>query len=230
MRIPGWLVGLALILIPLSAYAIDKDAPTFFQYLKSPDIAYLLLLLGIYGLFFELTNSGLIVPGLVGLFSLLLALYAFQIIPINYIGLMLIFIGFTFMAAEVYLFNYGVLGIIGVITLLVGSVMLFDVPGSDNHLNWTLVFGMSVFTIAFFVMVMTLAFQSHKKSVKTGKEGLIGSDGIVISQMNKQVIARVHGEMWEIIAPETLNVGDHVKVTGINGLKLNVTKVSDVKE
>lgn len=234
MRISRWLVGLALILLPLSAayaaYTLNAEGPSFFRFLKSPELAYLLLLVGIYGLFFELANSGLIIPGLVGLFSLLLAMYAFQLIPINYVGLMLIVIGFTLMVAEVYLFNYGVLGITGVITLIVGSVMLFDVPGSDNQLNWSLVFGMSIVTIAFFVMVMTLAFQSHRKLVKTGKEGLIGSDGVVVSMMNKQVIARVQGEMWEVQTQQPLNVGDHLKVTGIDGLKLQVTKVPGVKE
>lgn len=232
MRLPQWLIGVACILMPFAAYAaaVEMEPLNFFRFLKSPELAYLLLLVGIYGLFFELANSGLIIPGVIGLFSLLLAMYAFQLIPINYVGLMLIVIGFTLMVAEVYLFNYGVLGITGIITLIVGSVMLFDVPGSANQLNWSLVFGMSVVTIAFFVMVMTLAFQSHKNLVKTGKEGLIGSEGVVISIMNKQIIARVQGEMWEVQTPEPLKVGDHLKVTGIDGLILQVTKVSDVKE
>lgn len=221
------LLGLGLLLIPISVYGVDTNPPpTFFSFLTSPTIVYILLLIGVYGLFFELANAGLVVPGLIGLTCMLLAMYAFQLIPINYTGLVLILIGFALMAGEVYLFSYGVLGLVGVITLIVGSVMLFDVPGANNQLNWPLVFCMSTVTIIFFGMVMMIAMQSHNKAVTTGKEALIGSEGTVIQVTKDHTIARVQGEMWEVTSPSSLKVGDEIKVTNINELTLAVKKTS----
>lgn len=222
-----WGVFLVLLLLPLSVHAIDMNPPpTFFSFLTSPTIVYLLLLAGVYGLFFELANAGLVIPGLVGLSCLLLAMYAFQLIPINYTGLMMILAGFALMAAEVYAFSYGILGLIGIVTLIVGSIMLFDVPGSNNQLNWPLVFCMSAVTIVFFGMVMMIAIKSHKKIVKTGKEGLIHSEGTVTQTTEDHAIVQVQGEIWKAFSSEALQVGDVIEVIDINGLTLTVKKKS----
>lgn len=194
----------------------------FLQFLTNPNVAYILMLIAIYGLFFELSNPGLVLPGVAGLISLLLVLYAFQLMPINYAGLALVLIGIGFMIVEVYVSSFGVLGIGGVIAFILGSVMLFDIHDANYHLAWALVLSMSVVTIAFFFIVLTLALRSHRKAVVTGREGLIGSAGIVMSIANEQVVVRVLGEIWKARSPVMLDEGQKIKVTKVDGLVLVV--------
>ena len=194
----------------------------FLSFITDPNIAYILMLIAIYGLFFELANPGLILPGVCGVIALLLVLYAFQLMPINYAGLMLIVIGLIFMIFEALTPSFGVLGIGGVIAFMIGSIMLFDMQSPDYQLSWPLVIMMSIVTTVFFLMILTLAIRSHKKAIITGKEGLIGSEGLVISAMNEQIIVRVWGELWEARADSMLKPGQKIKVIGVNGLILSV--------
>lgn len=204
------------------SYATTDWRHDFLSFLTNPNIAYLLMLLAMYGLFFELSNPGLVLPGVAGLIALLLVLYAFQLMPVNYVGMSLITLGILFMIFEVMVSSYGVVGIGGAIAFIIGSIMLFDAPDPHFRLSPTLIAAMSMLTIGFFFVILTIAIRSHKRAVVTGQEGLIGSDGVVISVMNEQVIVRVMGELWEARSPTMLNPGATVKVTAIKGLTLTV--------
>lgn len=192
----------------------------FLSFLTNPNIAYILMLVAIYGLFFELSNPGLILPGVAGIIALFLVLYAFQLMPINYVGLSLVLIGIGFMVLEVLISSFGMIGFGGVIAFIIGSVMLFEDNESGYHLTWPLILIMSIISISFFFMLLSLAVKSHKKAVVTGREGLIGSKGVVLNVMNEQVVVRVLGEIWEARSSQMLDRGQKVIVTRVNGLTL----------
>lgn len=211
----------------LTIHTIEKDwRADFLAFITNPNIAYLLMLLAIYGLFFELSNPGLILPGVAGVIALVLVLYAFQLMPINYAGLTLMLVGIGFMIMEVYITSYGALGIGGVIAFVLGSIMLFDSNSTYYHLNWSLVIGMALVSLAFFFVAITIVIRAHKRAIVSGKEALIGTTGTVISLMNDHVTVSVLGEIWDARSNASLNEGDNIKVTAINGLTLNVEPVS----
>jgi membrane-bound serine protease (ClpP class) len=190
--------------------------------ITDPSIAYILMLLGIYGLLFEFYNPGLVLPGVVGGICLLVALYAFQLLPVNYAGLALIALGIGFMVGELFVTSYGALGIGGVIAFVLGSVMLIetDVPGYD--IPWSLIATVAVASAAFFVLVIGMALQARRRPVVTGSEELIGAPGEVIEHADGQWWARVHGEMWKVRSLAHLQRGQRVRVTRIDGLLLEV--------
>lgn len=194
----------------------------FLTFITNPNIAYILMLIAVYGLFFELSNPGLVVPGIVGVIALLIVLYAFQLMPINYTGLALIGFGIVCMIFEVYVSSFGILGVGGVIAFIIGSVMLFDIHDVNYRLTWPLIFVMSAISTIFFLIVLSIAVQSHKKAIVTGKEGLIGSTGTVLSVTNGQIVVRVLGEIWNAKSSSPLKSGDNIKVTKIQGLLLIV--------
>lgn len=201
----------------------------FLVFLTHPNIIYLLLLVAMYGLFFEFSNPGAILPGVVGVIALVLVLYALQLIPINYIGLILLLLGLTFMIAEIYITSHGILGLGGVIAFIIGSIMLFDTNDPQYRITISLIITMSLLTLIFFVFILNLAFRSYKKAIVTGQEGLVGSEGIVISSMNEQIIIRVMGEIWEARANLMLNPGQKVRVIKIHGLILIVEPINNKK-
>lgn len=205
---------------------IEKYTPDwrydFLSFITNPNVAYILLLIAFYGLFFEFSSPGAIIPGVVGLISLLLVLYAFQLMPVNYTGLALVFVGIAFMLFEVYSSSFGILGIGGAIAFIIGSILLFDVNDPNYKLTLRIIGLMSMVTIAFFFILISLAYRSQKQAVVSGREALIGSEGIVLSSKGENVIVRVAGEIWEAQATEKLKTGDKVRVTEIEGLKLTV--------
>jgi len=194
----------------------------FLSFITNPNIAYLLMLIAIYGLFFEFSNPGLIVPGVIGTISLLLVLYAFQLMPINYAGLALVLLGIICMLFEVYVSSFGIIGIGGVIAFIIGSVMLFDIHDANYHLTWSLILIMSTLSIIFFLVIITLALRSHRKKIVSGREGLLGCEGMVLSVMNDQIVVRVMGEIWDANSSQHLNPGDKIKVIKIEGLVLKI--------
>ena len=194
----------------------------FLSFITNPTIAYLLMLVAIYGLFFELSNPGLILPGFAGLICLLLAFYAFQMLPVNYTGLSLVLVGIAFMVLEFYVSSFGALGIGGLIAFILGSIFLFDARDPAFHVTLSIIIVMGVITAAFFFFVLTLAFRSQKKAVVTGKEGLIGTRGVVISVTNKHAVVRVLGELWDAESASMLHPGQEVIVTKVQGLTLEV--------
>jgi len=190
--------------------------------ITDPSIAYILMLLGIYGLLFEFYNPGLVLPGVVGGICLLVALYAFQLLPVNYAGLALILLGIGFLVAELFVTSYGALGIGGVIAFVLGSVMLIetDVPGYE--IPWTLIAAFAVTSAAFFLVVIGMAVQARRRPVVTGSEELIGAPGQIIREADGQWWARVHGEIWKVHSRFDLHPGQRIRVTRMDGLMLEV--------
>ncbi len=222
----GWL-GFIAVLFPsllLAAGVLQhvSQTETALQLLMNPNVVYLLLLVGIYGLFFEIAHPGLILPGVLGMVALLLVVYAFQLIPINYFGLVLLAFSLLLMLFEVYVFSFGIMGILGVGIFLFGSFLLFNTPDSKENLSWLLILTMSLLTLGFFFMLAFLVMQSRKKTIVTGKEGLIGREAEVLSVIHHQVVVRVLGEIWQAKSKSPVHPHQQVRVINIEGLVLEV--------
>jgi membrane-bound serine protease (ClpP class) len=191
--------------------------------ITNPSLAYLLILVGIYALIFEFMNPGLVLPGVVGAICLLVALYAFHLLPVNYAGLALIVLGIAFMVAEAFLPAFGSLGVGGIIAFVIGSVILYDeveVPGFD--MPWGLVAGVAVASGAFIFFVVGLAVRSRKRPVVAGREYLIGAKGEALEDFEREGWARVQGETWRVRCAAPVRRGERVAVRSIEGLTLNV--------
>ena len=191
--------------------------------IADPSIAYLLLLGGLFGLFFEFSNPGFVLPGVVGAICLLLALYALQMLPVNYAGLSLIILGLAFMVAEVFIPSFGVVGIGGVIAFLIGSVLLIDtdVPGYGVPLSMIVPVGLASGLLIFIVGGMAL--KARQRPVVSGEEELIGGIGEVLEDFDgKDGWAHVQGETWRIRSKQPLYKGQKIRVVGINGLIFDV--------
>jgi membrane-bound serine protease (ClpP class) len=196
--------------------------------ISNPTIAYILLILGFYGLFFEITHPGAIFPGVIGAICLILALYALQTLPVNYAGVLLILLSMILFLLEVKIQSHGALGLGGVISLLLGSLLLFsrDIPYLQISL-WAIA-GVIVVTSVFFLIVITKVIQVHKRKPVSGKEGIIGEKGIAKSDIDKNGgIVFVHGEIWKAISNEKIKKGEEIIVKKIDGLKLIVEKIKE---
>lgn len=203
----------------------------FLAIITDPNIAYILLLIGVYGLLFEFMNPGFILPGVAGLISLLIALYAFQLLPINYVGLALLFLGIGFMITEIFLPTLGTIGIGGVIAFIIGSIMLFDKNIQGFSLILPVIIMISLVTVGFFSLIYLLALKVHRKPIVSGLEQLIGSKGnvIILNGNQEKPRIRIRGELWQIRSKEPLKEGDKVRVLGIDELKLIVVPDKEKK-
>ena len=190
--------------------------------IADPNIAYILMLLGIYGLFFELWNPGYVLPGVIGGICLLLALYAFQVLPISYAGLGLILLGITFMVAEAFMPSFGALGIGGLVAFVVGSIILFDAEVEDFAVAWQLIAAVAAMSAAFFFGVVYLALKSRQREVVSGAEELVGSLGEALEDFTGTGRVRVHSEEWQARSASPLKQGQKVRVVGRDGLVLTV--------
>lgn len=207
----------------LSIETIKPDwRSQFLAFITDPNIAYMLLLVAMYGLFFELSNPGLVLPGVAGIIALLMALYAFQLLPVNYAGLALIFVGVCFMIFEVSVSSFGVVGVGGIIAFVVGSIMLFETTNPYFQVAYSLIAAMSLTTALFILLAMTLMIRAHRKPVVTGHAGLIGKEGIVMSCHADYVIIQLMGEIWKAKAHDILRPGQTIKVVKTDGLLLTI--------
>ena len=194
----------------------------FLSIITDPNIAYILLLIAMYGIFFELMNPGAIVPGVIGVISGIIALYALNMIPFNYAGLLLILLGIAFMVAEVFVSGFGVLGIGGVVAFAFGSLLLFDADTLGSSVSLPLVIAFSLVSLAFFILVMRLFIRSRAAKVVTGAEEMIGAVGEVVGADGDEYRVRCHGETWRATSDSALNVGQNVHVVGRSGLVLHI--------
>ncbi len=185
-----------------------------------PNIAYVLLLLGIYGLFFELANPGFIVPGVIGAISLVLAMYTFQVLPINYAGLALILLGLAFMVAEAFVPSFGVLGIGGIVSFVVGSVILMD--KAYLQVSLVLVGGTALVTASFFCWVGSKLFVIRRKKIRTGVDGMIGGLGEAMEDFDGEGRVWIQGESWRGYCREPVKKGQQVRVVTQEGLLLQL--------
>ena len=207
---------------------VDPDwRNRFLGTITDPSIAYILMLLGIYGLLLEGYNPGFILPGVVGAISLLLALYAFQLLPINFAGVALILLGVAFIVTEMFLPSFGILGMGGAVSFVVGSVMLMDTDVPQFMIPWQVIAGVSAATFLFLVVVIRMALQAGGRPVVSGAETLIGDTGEALADFEGSGWARVQGELWKVRSRGPVRRGQKVTVTGISGLELEVALVSD---
>ncbi len=199
----------------------------FLSVITNPNIAYILLLVAMYGIFFELMNPGAVLPGVLGSISGVIALYALNIIPFNYAGLLLIVLGISFMIIEVFVAGFGLLGIGGVISFAFGSVLLFDADTLGNSVSIPLVIAFSLVSLAFFILVMKLFLSSQSAKIVTGAEEMVGSFAEVVKVDTNGYHVLCHGEIWSATCSATLVVGQKVEVTELLGLEL---KIKPIKE
>ena len=190
--------------------------------ITNPSMAYILMLLGIYGLFFEMWHPGLLFPGVLGAISLLLALFAFQVLPVSFAGIGLILLGIGMMVAEIFVPSFGALGLGGVAAFVVGSVMLLDAASPGFGPSWWLVGGVALMSAAFFMTVVSLALRARRRPVVSGREQMIGAVGEALSTFKTDGRVRVHGEEWQARTRLPLVRGQKVKVVGMEGLVLSV--------
>jgi membrane-bound serine protease (ClpP class) len=190
--------------------------------ITDPGIAYLLLMIGIYGLLFEFYSPGLIAPGVIGGISLLLALFALQLLPVSYSGLALIALGVGLLVAEHFTPGFGVLGMGGITAFVIGSIMLIDSDVPGYRVPWPLIALMLALSAAFLLVVLSFAMRARRRPVVSGREYLLGAAGEVVTLMEGGAFARIQGEMWKVRAHTPLEVGQPVSVVGIDGLVLRV--------
>ena len=193
--------------------------------IASPNVAYVLMMLGLVGLYLELSNPGLILPGVLGSLSLILALYAMQMLPINYSGLLLIFIGVILLIAEVSLMSYGLLALSGAISIFLGSIMLIDSEDPAMQISKIVLYPTLGMTFLVSIGSIYLAKKTHQLVTTTGMEGLLGEIGVVKEILNLEGLVLIHGEMWKAESDTVILVGEKVSVEVVKGLKIKVRKV-----
>jgi membrane-bound serine protease (ClpP class) len=200
--------------------------------ISDPNIAYIFMLLGIYGLFFELSNPGSILPGVLGGIFLILAFYSLQTLPVNWAGLALILFALVLFILEVKVTSYGILTIGGVVAMFLGSIMLFSKPVNDFDpviaVSLRVVIIATMATAAFFAFALGLAFKAHRRHVTTGKEGMIGEVGTALTSLHPETTGRVqvHGELWSARSDDSIKKGEQVKIVSINGMEIKVAKAN----
>ena len=232
-KINGWTVNIngQDVILETSDLAIETIVPDWRNELLSvitnPNIAYILMLLGIYGLFFELTNPGFVLPGVIGGISLLLALYALQVLPVNYAGLALMILGVIFMVAELFAPSFGALGIGGIISFVVGSVILFDTEGSGIKVAIPIIAAVSIVSSIFFLITLRMVYAAHHKPIVSGVDEMLGSIGQVLQDFEGSGHIHIHGEAWQVKSKLPFKRGDHVRVTSIDGLILSVEPIKE---
>jgi membrane-bound serine protease (ClpP class) len=191
--------------------------------ITNPAVAYIMIIVGIYALIFEFMNPGLVLPGVVGAICLLLALYAFHLLPVNYAGLALILLGIAFMIAEAFLPAFGSLGVGGLIAFVIGSVILLedtDLPGFE--IPYGLIAGVAATSAAFLFFVVGVAVRNRKRPVVSGREYLIGAPAEALEDFAAEGWARVQGETWRVRSAAPVRRGQRLRVKSIDGLVLTV--------
>ncbi len=194
------------------------------DFISDPNVAYLLMLLGFYGIFFEMTNPGAIFPGVFGAIALILAFYSFQTLPVNYAGLLLIILAIILFLLEIKITSYGVLTIGGIISMVIGSVMLFESPLPFFRLSLKVILPAVILTALFFFLTIRLVIKAHMRKPVTGTEGLIGLEGRAKTDIEKEGLVFVHGEIWKASSDEPIKAGEKVVVEEVENLKLKVKK------
>ena len=197
----------------------------FLNVITDPNVAYVLMMLGMLGLFFELSNPGVILPGIIGGISLILAFFAFQSLPINYAGLLLILFGIVLLVAEIKIVSHGVLAIGGMISMALGSLMLFDSPEVGFRVSWWVIAPTVGATAGLFLFVVAAGVRALGRPTATGAEGLVGKTATVRERLAPEGQVMVSGEIWRAVAQgEPLEPGAQVRIVSVDGLTLKVAK------
>ncbi len=194
--------------------------------ISDPNVAYILMLVGIYGLIYEFANPGMLLPGVAGAICLVLALFAFQVLPVNYAGMGLIILGIAFMVAEALVPSFGALGIGGMIAFVIGSVILLDTDMPGYGVSPGLIAAFALTSAAFFIFVIGAAVKARHRPVVSGREELIGGTGVVLEDFAGDGHIRIHSEVWNAHASVPLRQGQQVRVIAMEGLTLHVEPVN----
>ena len=198
--------------------------------ITNPNIAYILMLIGIYGLILEFYNPGAIVPGTIGAICLLLAMYSFQLLPINYAGMALILLGIALMVGEAFEPSFSVLGIGGVIAFVIGSIILMDTDAPGFGIDVSVIATFTITSIALLFFVVGMAMKARRRPVVSGIEELLGSEALVVEDFEQEGRVNIHSENWSALCETPLQKGQHVKVIGIDGLTLQVEPLDTAKQ
>ncbi|PJA18807.1 MAG: serine protease, partial [Deltaproteobacteria bacterium CG_4_10_14_0_2_um_filter_43_8] len=195
-------------------------------FLAHPNIAYILMMLGFYGLLFEFTHPGFGFPGVAGSICLVLAFFGMQILPTNYAGVALIALSVLLFIAEAQAAGFGLFGVGGIISLFFGSLILFDSPHQYMRVSLHIIIAVTFATTLIVSFLMSMLFRMRNQKVVTGSEGMIGLVGEVSSWKGYEGSVFVHGEIWHATSDSTFSAGDKVRVDAMNGLKLQVKSIS----
>jgi membrane-bound serine protease (ClpP class) len=196
----------------------------FLGVITDPNVAYMLMLLGIYGLILEFSNPGFGVPGVVGMVCLLLAMYAFQVLPVSYAGLGLMVLGVGLMTAEAFAPSFGILGLGGIVAFVVGSIILMDTDLPGYQIAMPMIIAFAVFSAGILIFALGMVLRARRQAVVTGLGRLVGLDAVVESLNGDRALVRLEGELWQVENEVPLEVEDVVRVIGLDGVMLKVSK------
>ncbi|MFP4583378.1 MAG: NfeD family protein [Desulfococcaceae bacterium] len=203
---------------------VEQDLRTrVLKTIGDPNIAYILMMIGLVGLYFELSSPGAVLPGAVGGFCLILAFFGFQTLPVNTAGVLLILLSLLFFFLELNIASFGLLGLAGLVSLALGSFMLYEHPAFQ--VSWQLVAAGVLFVGGFFILAATLVVRSHMNRPRTGADGLVGAEGVVRRELNPAGKVLLRGELWNARSETALEPGRRVRVVGFQGLTLEVVPV-----
>lgn len=212
-------------LVPAEMGSIER----VLNVISNPNVAYVLMMLGMLGLFFELSNPGVILPGVIGGISLILAFFAFQTLPVNYAGVLLILLALILFIAEIKVVSHGMLTVGGVIAMILGSLLLFESPEPYLRVSWSVIAVTVVAVTGFFIFAVTKALRAQHQRPTTGREGLIGQEGRADSGIAHEGKVFVNGEYWDAWSEEPIAAGDRVAVEAVEGMRLKVKRYNDNK-
>jgi membrane-bound serine protease (ClpP class) len=197
----------------------------FLLTISNPNLAYILLMIGLLGLYFEFANPGAVLPGVLGGISLLLAIFAFQILPINYVGLLLILLAIALFVLEVKVHSYGVLSVGGIVAMIIGSMMLIDSPVPELRPSLRLILPVAIGISLVCIFLVTLVIRAQARRAVTGREGMVGEIGTARTDLAPTGKVFVHGELWEAESDQPVRMGERVSVVEVEkNLKIKVKK------
>jgi membrane-bound serine protease (ClpP class) len=202
----------------------------FLALITDPNIAYILMMVGMLGLFFELSNPGVILPGVIGGISLILAFFAFQSLPINWAGLLLILFGLVLLVAEIKVVSHGVLTIGGVVAMVLGSLMLYEAPETGFRISWLVILPTVGATAGLVALGLSYGVQALYRRPTTGATGMVGETGVVKRALAPEGQVLVEGELWRAVTETgAIGEGERVRVTGVKDLTLTVVRATDTR-
>jgi membrane-bound serine protease (ClpP class) len=226
----GWEIAMAdsTVTLALAGLPLVNQEPSWrtqlLQVITDPNIALILMMIGVYGLILEFYNPGAILPGLTGAICLLLALYALNVLPVNYAGLALMLLGMALIVAEAFVASFGILGLGGGVAFLLGATLLFDMDAPGFELSMPMLFGTAIIGGGLMILVMTMAVRAYRRPVSVGEETAVGAEVVIIDWLEGAGTVDYHGEHWNAHGPGHLTAGQHATVTERDGLTLTVAQ------
>ncbi|MFH6907098.1 nodulation protein NfeD [Vibrio fluvialis] len=196
----------------------------FLATITDPNVAYILMMIGVYGLLLEFYTPSFGIAGITGAISLLIALYAFQLLPVNYVGMGLMLLGIALFIAESFLPSFGLLGIGGIVAFVLGSVFLIDSDLPELQVSLGLIYSIAAVSAALIIFVLSRLMELRRKQVVSGQEAMLGMEGMALDSFEGQGFVHVDGERWEALSDVPLRKGDLIRVIAVDGLTLQVTK------